>query len=113
MNSGFCVTNGIVALALKLVYYVTIIMKCWYWPKSVPGDLDDQNFAYKEVGDVEMFGDATEHGRLFRIFCFKYPDYAMKIMALCLTIDDMEGVNTKHNWNGRDGESQVKIFTCQ
>ena len=109
----FWVANEIVALAPKGVYAGSLINKLRYCPKSVPGDLTDWNFAYKEVGDVEMFGDATEHGRLFRIFCLKYPDYAMKIMALCLTIDDMEGVNTKHNWKGRDGESQVKIFTCQ
>ena len=28
----------------------------------------------------------------------------------CITLDDLEGGNTKRNYKGRDGESLVKIF---
>ena len=89
--SGFCVANGIVALATKVVYAGDLIKKCRFWPKGVPGNLVGRNFAYKEVGGVDILEDATEDGRPFHIFCSKKPDYIMKIMASWMTLDDLEG----------------------
>ena len=37
MDSVFCVTNRVVALAAKGVYFRSIIKKRWYFTKSVPG----------------------------------------------------------------------------
>ena len=42
--SGFCATNGIVALLAKGVYDNALIKKHWYWPKIVPGYLIDWIF---------------------------------------------------------------------
>ena len=50
----FWVANEIVALAPKGVYAGSLINKLRYCPKSVPGDLTDWNFSYKEVGDVDL-----------------------------------------------------------
>ena len=113
VDSGFCVANGIVALAAKRLYAGTLIKKRQYWPKIVPGDLIDRKFANKEVGGVDMLEAATEDGKPFLIFCFKYPNYVMKIMISWMTLDELEGANTKRNYKGRDGESLVKIFKYQ
>ena len=55
-----------------------------------------------------MLESATEYGKPFPIFCFKYPDYVINIMSSWMNLGEMEGDNTKHNYKGRDGESLVK-----
>ena len=52
--SGCCVRNGIVALVKKGVYAGALIKKRRYWPKSVPRDLINRKFSYKEVRDLDM-----------------------------------------------------------
>ena len=111
MESGFCVTNGIVALATKGVYTRVLIKKRQYWLKSVPGYITNHNFEYEEVGDVDMFEAVTEDDRPFLILSFKETDYVMKNMASLMDLDDMYKANTKCNCKGRDVQSLVKIFT--
>ena len=53
--------------------------------------------------------DATEYGKPFHIFYFKYPDYMMNIMPECITIDDSNGANMKCNYKGRYGDYLLKI----
>ena len=113
IDSGLCVANFIFALAAKGVYAVALIKKRRYWPKSVAGDLIEQNFAYKEVGGVDMLEASTEDGKPFRVFFLKYPEYVMKVMASWMTLDDMKGGKTRCNYKGRDGESLMKIFKFQ
>ena len=91
MDSVFFVSNGIVALVAKGVYVGALIKKRRYWPKSVAGDLIEQNFAYKEVGGVDMLEASTEDGKPFRVFFLKYPEYVMKVMASWMTLDDLGG----------------------
>ena len=55
-----------------------------------------------------MLEASTEDVKTFRIFCFKHSEYVTKIMELWMTLDDLEGANTKRNYKGRDGESLVK-----
>ena len=71
VNIGFSAENGIVALAAKGVYAGALIKKRRYWPKGVPGDLVDQYFPDKKVGDVDMLVAATKYCKPFQIFCFK------------------------------------------
>ena len=66
-------------------------------------------FFYKYVGDIDMLEAATEYGNPVHIFLFKYPRYLMNILESWMTLDNMEGVNTKHKYKGRDGESLVKF----
>ena len=56
-----------------------------------------------------MLEAATEYGNPVHIFLFKYPRYLMNILESWMTLDNMEGVNTKHKYKGRDGESLVKF----
>ena len=55
-----------------------------------------------------MLDAAKENGKTLCILFFKEPDYVMSIMALLMTLDDLEGANKKHNYKVRDGESLVK-----
>ena len=94
----------------KGVYAAALIKKHRYWPKSVPGDLTNRHFSDKEVGDVDMLEAGTEDDKSFHILFLKETDYVIKIMALRMTLDDMEGANMKCTYLGRDGDSQVKMF---
>ena len=49
----------------------------------------DEYFVDKDVTPVDMFQAITEEGpegKAFNIFCFKYPEYVMKIMATWMTL---------------------------
>ena len=102
-------TNGIVSLAVTVVYAISLIKNFRYCPKYVPGDIVDRNILDKEVVDVDMFESDTEYGKPFSILCFKEPDYVMNIMASWTALDELEGGNTKRNYKSRYGESLVKI----
>ena len=60
LDSGFCVTKGIIELDTKVFNAEYLIKKRCYWTKGVPGDLIDTQFEYKEVGDVGMVEARTE-----------------------------------------------------
>jgi hypothetical protein len=109
-DSGFCVAKGIVELAARGVYGGALIKKRRYWPKSVPGDLIDRHFADKEVGDYDMLETTTEEGKPFKIFCFKEPDYVMKIMASWMTLNELEGAQTKRDYKDASGRMVSKKF---
>ncbi|KAL7462616.1 hypothetical protein ACHAXS_004556 [Conticribra weissflogii] len=52
MDSGFCVSAGILAMHSVGVYGQALVKKRGrYWPKDVPGDYIDESFAQKELGD--------------------------------------------------------------
>ena len=110
LDSGFCVAKGIVALEAKGVFAGALIKKRRYWPKGVPGALIDEHFENMEVGDVDMVMAATEEGKPFKIFCFKEPDYVMKIMASWMTLDELEGANTKRVYKGANGQTMSTTF---
>ena len=83
LDIGFCVSKGITALLEVGVYAAALIKKRKYWPKGVPGDSIDEYFTDKDVTHVDMLGAITEEGpegKAFKIFCFKEPEYVMKIM---------------------------------
>ena len=63
-----------------------------------------------EVGDVDMVMAATEEGEPFKILCFKETDYVMKIMASCMTLDDLEGDNIKRVYKGANGQTMSTTF---
>ena len=63
-----------------------------------------------EVGDVEMIMAANEEGKPFKIFCFKEPDYVMNIMASWMTLDELEGANSKRVYKGVNGKTMSTTF---
>ena len=62
------------------VYAGALIKKRRYWPKHVPGDLIDEYFKDKEVGETDSL-HGTFDGVKYNFFCMKEPDYAMKVMS--------------------------------
>ena len=58
-ESGFCVVNGIVALATKGLYVGALIKKSRYCMKIIIGDLINSNFADREVEYVDMLDSDT------------------------------------------------------
>ena len=105
LDSGFCVAKGVFDLEEKGVFAGALIKKRRYWPKGVPGALIDEQFENMEVGDFDMVMAATEEGEPLGIFCFKEPDYVMKIMASWMTMDELEGENTKRVYKGANGKT--------
>ena len=71
LDNGFFVSKLITSLLEFGVYAATLIKKCKYWPKGVPGDVIDQFFAYKDVTYVDILEAITEDGpkvMAFKIF---------------------------------------------
>ena len=98
LDSGFCVSKGVIALLEFGVYTAALIKKQKYWPKGVPGDAIDEYFANKDVTHVDILEAITEEGpegKAFKIFCFKYPEYVMKIMATWMTLEELGGEDTR------------------
>ena len=88
-----------------------LIKKRRYWPKGGHGDLIYTHFEDKEVGGVVMIEAITEDNNLFKIFCMKYPDYVMKIMASWMTLDVLDGASTRRYFLDRSGTKDTKQFT--
>ena len=106
-------SKGVTALLEFDVYAAALIKKRKYWPKGVPGDAIDEYFADKDVNPVDMLEAITEEvteGKAFNIFCFKDPEYVMKIMATWMTLEELDGADTRREYKGRDGESLARLF---
>ena len=98
LDSGFCVSKKITAFLEFSVYDAALIKKRKYWPKGVPRDAIDIYLSEKDVTHVDMFEAITEEGydgKAFRIFCFKEPEYVMKIMATWMTLEELVGADTR------------------
>ena len=53
MDSGFCVTKGLVELWMKGLFGAALIKKRSYWPDNIKGDAINSHFASKDVGNVD------------------------------------------------------------
>ena len=95
MDSDFFFAKGIIDIRSKGVYAEAIIKRRCYCPKGVPGGLIDTHFEYKEFGCVVMIEARTKDNKSLKIFCMKEIDYAMKIMASWMAIDELEGARTR------------------
>ena len=98
LESGFCLSKGITALLEFGVYASALTRKRKYRPKGITGDAIDEYFSDKDVNHVDMLEAITEEGpegKAFKIFCFKDLEYVMKIMATCMTLEDLDGAYTR------------------
>ena len=98
IESGFCVSKGITDLLEVGVYAAALTKKRKYWPKVVPGYTINKYVAGKDVTHVDMLEAITEEGpkgKAFKIFWFKDPEYVMKIMATWMTLEELDGENTR------------------
>eukprot|EP01082_Thalassiosira_pseudonana_P010906 g9889.t1 g9889 contig4:805493-806287(-) len=105
MDSGFCVSAGILALHDKGVYGQALIKKRGrYWPRGVPGDEINKHFEGKQIGEFECFVQEKE-GKQFLIHCHKEDKYVCKVM---LTHGRMEETDRVAWRLGKDGWSSFK-----
>ena len=70
LDSGFCVLEGIVEIRKIGVYVGALIKKRRYWPKYVPGEMIDEYFKDKDVGEVDAL-HGTLDGVEYDFFCMK------------------------------------------
>ena len=80
------------------MYGESLIKKQRYWPRNVPGDDIDKHFEGKEVIVVDCLETKIDEGKAFKIHCMKEPEYVMKMMALWMALNNLEGANTKRGW---------------
>ena len=91
MDSGFCVSVGIVRLFERLgVYAQSLIKKRGrFWPKSVPGDQIDEHFRDKPIGYRETL-KVEVVGQDMYIHCMKEEKYVTKFMSTFGTLDEVK-----------------------
>ena len=109
MDSGFCVAKGITEMEKKGVFGQALIKKRRYWPRFVPGDQIDAAFSNKEVGETGSVTLKVDTGETFKVFCFKEPDYVMKIMSTFGTLEEKEDHQTRRTYK-KNGEQISTVF---
>ena len=97
-DSGFFVEKVIDELEARGVYGVVLIKKRQYWLRNVPDDNIDKQFEGKKMGAVDFLNKNTNEGEAFKIHYIKEPDYVIKLMAPWMTLNNLEGANTKRDW---------------
>jgi len=80
MDSGFCVTVGILHLHDLGVYGQSLIKKRKYWPKGVPGDQIDMYFMGKPLGTTKTLRQNMD-GTPFNIHCTRDNKFVTKMMS--------------------------------
>ena len=88
MDSGFCVTKGLVELQKKGLFGAALVKKRRYWPANIKGDDIYSRFSSKEVGNVDAVKQ-VEDGVAYHVFYIKEPDYIMKLMTTYETLEPM------------------------
>ena len=86
MDSGFCVTKGLVELRNKGVFGSALIKKRIYWPANIKGGAIDAHFALKEVVNFDAVKQ-VEYGEAYHVFFIKDPEYIMKSMTTYGTLE--------------------------
>ena len=105
MDSGFCVTAGILAMHDHGVFGQALIKKRGrYWPVHVPGNDIDAHFASLEIGNVDTLKQVID-SKNFLLHCQKDDGYVTKIMTTHGTLRKIDDHHTRRVVNG-----QVKTF---
>ena len=52
---------------------------------------------------LEAITEVGPEGKAFNIVCFKKPEYVMKIMATCMTLEYLDALDTRQEYKVRDG----------
>jgi hypothetical protein len=99
-DSGFCVTQGVLALHDAGVLGQLLIKKRKYWPKMVPGDYIDEYMSSKPLGHAESFVQNIE-GKRFFIHCTKDRDYVTKMMSSHGVLDEIQDHATYRQIDGK------------
>ena len=99
MDSGFCVTAGILHLHDHGVYGQSLIKKRKYWPKGVPGDQIDAYFADKPLGSTKTLRQEID-GTKFNIHCTRDDQFVTKMMSTHGLLSEVPDHTTYRQKNG-------------
>ena len=80
MDSGFCVTKGLVEIWNKGIFGAALIEKRRYCPANIKGGSINDHFDSKEVVNVDAVNQ-MEYGMSYHLFCMKDPDYVINLMT--------------------------------
>ena len=108
LDSGFCVLNGIVALAKKGVFASALIKKRRYWPKYIKGEEIKEHFKDKKVSDVDAWPGKMDSVP-FYVFSMKEPDYIMNMMSTYGTLNESSN-STKRIYKNTNGDEVICEF---
>jgi hypothetical protein len=100
MDSGFCVTVGILHLHELGVFGQSLIKKRKYWPKGCPGDQIDKYFEGKPLGFTKTLRQDMD-GIPFNIHCTRDDRFVTKMMS---THGLLSEVSDHTTWRKKDGE---------
>jgi hypothetical protein len=100
MDSGFCVTVGILHLHDLGVFGQSLIKKRKYWPKGVPGEQIDKYFEGKPLGFVKTLRQDME-GIPFNVHCTRDDRFVTKLMSTHGLLAEVEDHKT---YRQKDGE---------
>ena len=107
VDSGLCVTKGLVELQKKGVFGAALIKKRRYWAANIKGDAIYAHFSSKEVGNADAL-NKVEDGVTYHVFYMKEPDYVMKLMTKYGTLEPT-GKRTRRKFK-RGGVMEKKEF---
>ena len=63
---------------------------------------------------LEAITEEGTEGKAFNIFCFKEPEYVMKTMATWMTLEELDGSDTRREYKRQDDKSLTRLFKyCQ
>ena len=95
MDSGFCVTAGILALHDHGFFGQALIKKRGrFWPVHVPGDQIDRHFEDMAIGDTDSLSQVID-GKNCYIHCTKDDGYVTKIMSTHGTLREISSHHTR------------------
>ena len=60
-----------------------------------------------------MIETKIQDNKLFIILCMKYPDYVMKIIASCMTLDELDCTKKRRDFIESSGTKETKRFKYQ
>ena len=107
MESGFCVTAGILHLHDLGVFEQSLVKKRKYWPKSCPGDLIDEYMEGKPLGFVKTFLQDMD-GTPFPIHCTRDDRFVTKLMSTHGLLTEVYDHKTYRQKDGGVGELQLR-----
>jgi len=100
MDSGFCVTVGILHLHDHGVYGQSLIKKRKYWPKGVPGNQIDRYFEGKPLGFTKTLRQDMD-GIPFNVHCTRDDRFVTKMMS---THGLLNEVSDHKTYRQKDGQ---------
>ena len=94
MDSGFCITTGIIEMHKDGVFVQALIKKHGgYWPRFGPGNAIDNYFDGKELGETMRYEQDIDAVK-FLVHCTRDEKYVSKMMSSHGILDEIQDHST-------------------